>query len=253
MDKYYFTCTEFKNNYKSVLLDYLNQHVDNEMNDFNKLQIEKYKYGLDFIELIVRPYKFDEIPNYINFELFEDLMCHFKIDNHGILSYQDFYRCYENKNFEFSLDMAFDNKYDFLIKSWNRIIKLLEFDSDNLLIEDISLSEKNGNEKNLSDNPYPLMFISKGVYESFLEYKKHIIDFYIDYSYLKKRLEKENLIHNHKDNDFMNFLFKELKLISQKELDKYYSDYESKLRCLSKCKSENRLNNFNNVFESFLS
>ena len=254
MDKYYFTNADYKNNYKPLLKDYLNQHVDNEMGDFNKLQIEKYRYGLDFIELIVRPYKFDEMPSYIDFELFRDLMCHFKIDNHGIKSYQDFYRCFENKDFEFSLDMAFDNKYDYLIKSWHKIIKLLEFDSDKLLlIEDIALSEKNEIEKYLSDNPYPLMFISKGVYDSFLEYKKHIIDFYIDYSYLKKRLEKEKLIHNHKDNYFMEFLFKDLKLISKKNLDKYYSDYDGKLRCLSKCKSENRLNNFNIVFNSFLS
>lgn len=125
MDKYYFTNTEYKNNYKSLLKEYLSQHLDNEVNDFNILQIEKYKYGLDFIELIVRPYNFDVMPNYINLELFEELMCHFNIANHNIESYQDFCRCFENNDFEFSLDIVFDNKYDYLIKSWNKIINFL--------------------------------------------------------------------------------------------------------------------------------
>lgn len=125
MDKYYFTNAEYKTNYKSLLRDYINQHIDNEMEDFNKLQIEKYKYGLDFIELIVRPYNFDEMPHYINFELFEDLMDYFNIKNHNIKSYQDFCRCFENKNFDFSLDIAFNGKYDYLIKSWHKIIDFL--------------------------------------------------------------------------------------------------------------------------------
>lgn len=253
MDKFFFTKAEYLKNYDSLLNDYLNQYIDNEIEDFKKLQIEKYKYALNFVELIVRPYNFDELPSFVDMILFKDLMCHFEIQNNDIKSYQDFYRSFENKNFEFSLDLALNNKYNDLIKSFQKIIKLLEYDFENILItEQVSLSEKNENQQQLLDSPYPLIFISKGVYDSFFEYKKHIIDFYIDYSYLKKRLEKEKLIHYHKDSHFMEFLFNDLKFISKRDLDKYYSDYEGKLRSLSKSKSENRLNNFNNVFESFL-
>lgn len=104
----------------------------------------------------------------------------------------------------------------------------------------------------LNTNPFPLVFINSEVYNCFLNYKKHIIDFYTDYSYLKKRLEKLKLIHKHTDNDFMTFLLNNLKFIKQKEFDDYNIKYESKLKSLQKSHSEQRENNFNNVFESLI-
>lgn len=104
----------------------------------------------------------------------------------------------------------------------------------------------------LNTNPFPLVFINSEVYNCFLNYKKHIIDFYTDYSYLKKRLEKLKLIHKHTDNDFMTFLLNDLKFIKQKEFDDYSIKYESKLKSLQKSHSEQRENNFNNVFESLI-
>lgn len=101
-------------------------------------------------------------------------------------------------------------------------------------------------------NPFPLMFLSNDVYNCFIEYKKHIIDFYTDYSYLKKRLENEKLIHRHTDNDFIKFLFKELNFISEKNYEDYQIKYESKLKSLSKSYSEHRCNNFNIVFKEFI-
>lgn len=103
-----------------------------------------------------------------------------------------------------------------------------------------------------NENPFPLVFISVEIYNCFLEYKKHIIDFYTDYSYLKKRLEKLKLIHYHTDNDFMKFLLNDLKFINHKEFENYSIKYESKLKSLRKSHSEQRENNFNNVFESLL-
>lgn len=104
----------------------------------------------------------------------------------------------------------------------------------------------------LNTNPFPLVFINSEVYNCFLNYKKHIIDFYTDYSYLKKRLEKLKLIHKHTDNDFMIFLLNDLKFIKQKEFENYNIKYESKLKSLQKSHSEQRENNFNNVFESLI-
>ena len=96
-------------------------------------------------------------------------------------------------------------------------------------------------------NPYPLVFINAKVYKCFIEYtNKHILVFYIDYSYLKKRLEHENLIHKCSDYDFLNFLFNE-ELISEKNKEEYSK--ENKFRALGKSRNEQRENNFNNVFE----
>lgn len=214
MDKYYFTCTEFKNNYKSVLLDYLNQHVDNEMNDFNKLQIEKYRYGLDFIELIVRPYNFDEIPSYIDFELFRDLMHHFKIDNHGIESYQDFYMSFENKRFEFDLDMAFDNKFQYLIKSWEKIIDFLKDDTKtSLLANDIIRINKQLSAQSLPFNPnhfnsdcYNLFNYLVANYQ-----KKEKVKYSNIYKFLKK-IDNNNYIFNFTESTYREYLFKEYQI-----------------------------------------
>tara|TARA_B110000263_G_C15269838_1_gene492914 strand:+ start:693 stop:1376 length:684 start_codon:yes stop_codon:yes gene_type:complete len=98
-----------------------------------------------------------------------------------------------------------------------------------------------------SNNPYPLLFVSGEVYNKFIEYNKtnHIIDFYIDYSYLKKRLEYEKLIHRTKDNEFMEIIYK-MKFISEKDYNKY--TIKNKLLSLNKSSSASRENNFNNIF-----
>ena len=99
----------------------------------------------------------------------------------------------------------------------------------------------------IENNPYPLLFTSADTYSKFNEYtSKHIIEYYLDYSYLKKRLEHENLIHRVKDNDFMRILFEDMKLIKLQ----CYNDYrvKNKLSSLKKSSSASRENNFNNIF-----
>ena len=100
---------------------------------------------------------------------------------------------------------------------------------------------------NEDTNPYPLLFISLGIYLKFIEYtSKHIIDVYLDYSYLKKRLEHDHLIHRVKDNEFMRILFDNMKLIKSQDYKKYC--IKNKLSSLDKSSSSNRENNFNNIF-----
>lgn len=102
----------------------------------------------------------------------------------------------------------------------------------------------------VDENWFPTLFLNPQVYDCVLKYQKHIIDFYSDYSYLKKRLEKEKLIHNHKDNEFMRMVFEDLKLISQKNYNEYCIN--GKLKSLEKSYSVQRNNNFNIVFEGLI-
>lgn len=113
--------------------------------------------------------------------------------------------------------------------------------------ETIVLSNFDNSEKKVQFNS---LFINSKAYDCFLKYQKHIIDFYSDYSYLKKRLEKEKLIYYHKDNDFMRIVFEELLLISAKNYDNYC--VEGKLKSLQKSYSVQRENNFNIVFDELL-
>ena len=109
------------------------------------------------------------------------------------------------------------------------------------------LKEINGLKSEIYNNPFPLLFVSGKVYNKFIEYKtKHIIDFYNDFSYLKKRLEHDKLIHRTKDNDFMKILFEEMNFISKKNYNKYM--LKNKLSSLEKSASASRENNFNNIF-----
>tara|TARA_B110000305_G_C19303480_1_gene570313 strand:+ start:297 stop:1046 length:750 start_codon:yes stop_codon:yes gene_type:complete len=98
-------------------------------------------------------------------------------------------------------------------------------------------------------NPYPLLFTSGKVYNKFISYESsHIIDYYLDYSYLKKRLEATGLIHRTKDNDFMKIIHDDMGLINETN----YQDYliKNKLSSLKKSTSASRENNFKNTFLS---
>lgn len=96
-------------------------------------------------------------------------------------------------------------------------------------------------------NPHSFLFVSREVYDNFIKYtSSYIIDFYIDYSYLKKRLENESLIHKTTDKEFMRIIYEELRLISENRYSIFVD--ENKLRSLKKSYSTQRENNFNIVF-----
>ena len=131
---------------------------------------------------------------------------------------------------------------DFLDEFIRSSKKKIEFLENRLYVLNTSISEVN------EVNPYPLIFISADIYLKFIEYaSNNIIDYYLDYSYLQKRLENLNLIHSIKDNEFMRILYEEMGLISKKDYEEY--SIKNKLSSLNKSSSTNRENNFNNIFD----
>lgn len=97
-------------------------------------------------------------------------------------------------------------------------------------------------------NPYPDIFKNADYYKKFLEYsKKHIIDAHKDYSYLKKRMQKDKFIFRISDNEFYDFLINKIK-VKEKRLIEIYTK-EKKFYSQKKSNSEHRLNNYNIVFE----
>lgn len=116
--------------------------------------------------------------------------------------------------------------------------------------ESISLDLAKSTNLEKEKNPFPFLFRTTEVYNCFLEYQKYLVDFYIDYSYLKKRLDDEKLIFYYKDNDFMKFIFNEMKLIKKKDYDDYV--IKGKLDTLKRSSSNYRENVFNTVFENVI-
>jgi len=118
----------------------------------------------------------------------------------------------------------------------------------NELLDEIELNDLSEAKPEIKENPFPSVFLNYEVYKWFIEYtQKHIIEFYLDYSYLKKRLENLKLIHYHKDIEFVNFLLNDIKLITEKNNQTFISK-ESKLKSLKSSYSLQRENNFNIVF-----
>jgi hypothetical protein len=100
-------------------------------------------------------------------------------------------------------------------------------------------------------NPYPQIFAKDGVYQCFMEYmEKHIVNPLIDLSYLKKRMILLKLIHAITDKQFIHFVYVDL----EKLPEFYYNKFQisPKLTSLDKCSTDERLNNFENIFKAFL-
>lgn len=103
-------------------------------------------------------------------------------------------------------------------------------------------------EKNqFKNDSYSHIFKTIDNYNNFLIYRnRHIIEPYVDYSYLFQRMKFENLIHSTKHLVFIDWLHKNSS-ISQK----WHTDFYEKgsFRSLNKSESNDRINNFNNIFK----
>ena len=151
----------------------------------------------------------------------------------------------DKKGYIYAKDLSIDNTVSYSKEQHNSYSHLIH--SHLIRVFEEKLNRVKDLPSNEDTNPYPLFFISLGIYLKFIEYtSKHIIDVYLDYSYLKKRLEHDHLIHRVKDNEFMRILFENMKLIKLQ----CYNNYriKNKLSSLDKSSSSNRENNFNNIF-----
>jgi hypothetical protein len=92
---------------------------------------------------------------------------------------------------------------------------------------------------------YPFKDIEK--YNIFLEYVKlHIIEPYLDFSYLYQRLLEKEFIKYIKQKDFINWLF-ENDFINEKMFKSFYT--KGQFYSLKKATTPQRENNFNNLFK----
>jgi len=95
-------------------------------------------------------------------------------------------------------------------------------------------------------NPQPHIFVNGLAYNCFKEYMNlHITKFYMDISYLKRKMELLNVIHKTTDKNFMKFLFEE-NMVSQENYNEFL--IKGKLNSFDKSNIDSRENNFNNIF-----
>ncbi len=157
----------------------------------------------------------------------------FDKNEEGYILYRD-YRDYRDKERKSNLNLSKDEHLKYASSIYHQL-------------KDSFVSKLKEEGIDVVKNPYPLLFISGTVYQNFLKYTaKHIIDPYLDYSYLNRRLKEEGLIHKTLDRDFMRILHEDMNLISKKWYEKFIDS--ERFRPLKKTTTAGRENNFNNIF-----
>ncbi|WP_126651493.1 hypothetical protein [Chryseobacterium aureum] len=122
---------------------------------------------------------------------------------------------------------VYEEEYKFLLKKEKKYKKGEEKHEDNIKWEDI--------------------FKDKATYKQFVKYaKKHIINGFIDYSFLFQKLKYYELIHNHTHFKYIDWL-NDNNFITEKDYEEFVKN--AGFRSLSKSYSEQRENNFNNIFD----
>jgi hypothetical protein len=204
--------------------------------DFHDIIRETYidyvsRYDVDLIEFKneLGP---DSEPLFIEHQrLYLEKMREFIIDNINKIKKNDLDTQFYHDKLQEALSENKNMFYFLNIKS-NPLLSIPEAKNETL-IDDKSL--------------YPSkIFRDRDSFKKFQSYiENHIIDFYTDYSYLKKRMELEAFIMRTTDSEFVNFL-SENNYITSKNYDEYLIN--GKLKTLKKSFTANRENNFNNIF-----
>jgi hypothetical protein len=90
------------------------------------------------------------------------------------------------------------------------------------------------------------IFKEKSTYKQFIKYSKnHIVNGFVDYSYLFQKLKQLELVFNHKHFKYIDWL-NENNFITEKDYEEF--EKNAGFRSLSKSFSEQRENNFSNIF-----
>ncbi|TXD49200.1 hypothetical protein [Polaribacter sp. IC073] len=136
------------------------------------------------------------------------------------------------------------NFTDLMIES---IIKYYNYIFPNFL--EIEKENEKEDKEDKKDKKLPIKrhsdYFKDNFYISFKIYtEKHIIEQYVDYSYLFQRMKFEKMIYEIKHKEFAKWLL-ENKFINEKTMEKIN---ESGFRSLNKSESGQRMNNFNNLF-----
>ena len=223
------------NYYQQKVLNQLYPPLENPSKDFKHELVRVYMFYL----VIFKDYEDEELHGYF-LKYIENLFRRIANQYYGFFEFKDFSKEYDFYLSDFKLDFPSSSELDFITKQldfqselYNRKLKYLipysnnkEFDVMKFLSNEFFEEREYDTIKKITflqnrievikglrkpDNPFDKVFIDGETYQCFLKYsKKHIVEPYIDWSYLKKRLEDEKLIHRITDIDFINFIFNDL-------------------------------------------
>ncbi len=256
INKIYFSKKDFLENYNILSKEYIGQHIDYEHNDFIKFEISLYKNALELLELIINPSNFDQLPSFVDLNLFWDLMIFFEIPDHGVESFRDFSYCHMNGNFKFSADIFFKKKYTDLIISWNKIIKLLEDGYEELEKNLMANPRKKNVNYSLPQGIDPNKFNIAGynlftyLIENYTAKKEKIIKYINIYYYMKYEIHKDEKLSKIYTFSFIQEDYKEFiqenYSVEIRKFAKAVFDFDEQIRVLNSLESNFRRQFFEN-------
>lgn len=237
-----------------------------QSNNYSQVLIHDFKSVLAIIEKDLEDYVFDnshdgfsEIKNYLNNELLLQFYdCRDQLAK-NIASYRFASLVFRNP-ITFYID--FDNMKMISVLLSKAIARIIEkhkryidktsiiyksYEEEYKFILKKEKKYKKGEAKHEDSIEWKDIFKEKSTYKHFIRYANdHIINSFVDYSFLFQNLKNLELIFNHKHLKYIDWLY-ENNFIKEKEYDEFIEN--GGFRSLSKSSSEQRENNFNNIFD----
>lgn len=238
---------ELKNNYSEVLIQDFKLILSQIEKDLNDYVFEKSETD------------FSEIKNFINNELLrqfhgckERLNLKITLYKFAPLVFKDPVVFYiDNQNMK-KISVLFSKAITRIIEQHKKyidrtstIFKVYEEEYKFLLKKEKKY--KKGDLKHEENIAWKEIFKDKLTYKQFIKYvQNHILSGFIDYSFLFQKLKYYELIYNHTHFKYIDWL-SDNNFISEKDYDEF--EKNAGFRSLSKSYSEQRENNFNNIFD----
>lgn len=241
----YFDFIEQKNNYSDILLQDFTSILTQIERDLEDYILDNSKTNLEGIK------------HFINSELLQQIHnCREKIKEN--LIYYKFAPFVFTDPVTFYIDIENIKKISGLFnKSIIRIVRdhkkyidktctfYKTFKEENKFILKKEKKQKKDN-KHENSVDWKDIFKEKSTYKQFLKYiKKHIVNGFVDYSDLFQKMKQLELVFNHKHFRYIDWL-NENNFITEKDYEEF--EKNAGFRSLSKSSSEQRENNFNNIF-----
>ncbi|WP_123905620.1 hypothetical protein [Chryseobacterium sp. ERMR1:04] len=241
----YFDFIEQKNNYSEILLQNFTSILTQIEKDLEDYILDNYKTDPEGIKLFINSELLQQFHNckekieknltYYKFAplVFSNLVT-FYIDNENIKKISGL--------FNRSMIRIIENHKKY-IDITSPLYKTYKEENKFILKKDKNQKKDNKHENNID---WKDIFKEKSTYKQFVKYSKnHIVNGFVDYSYLFQKMKQLEFVFNHKHFKYIDWL-NENNFITERDYEEFLKN--AGFRSLSKSYSEQRENNFSNIF-----
>lgn len=241
----YFDFIEQKNNYSDILLQDFTSILTQIERDLEDYILDNSKTNLEGIKHFINSELLQQFHNCR--EMIKENLIYYKFAPFVFTDSVTFYIDIENIK---KISGLFNKSIIRIVRDHKKYIDKTSpfyktFKEENKFILKKEKKQKKDN-KHENSVDWKDIFKEKSTYKQFLKYiKKHIVNGFVDYSYLFQKMKQLELVFNHKHFKYIDWL-NENNFITEKDYDEFVKN--AGFRSLGKSYSEQRENNFSNIF-----